>query len=220
MWRLIRNDRPSSPRQHTMKPTAKLAAPSLIFLAAAACAPTSFAEVIDLRAEKWKRTTVANVGTGAVQHTGDDTKLGSLRDRVMNRIAALPSVSGASRVEIKTIDVRLSIPDAQLDWAAVRHVQSSPQLYDPKYAAFAPVFASLLARFSKDKTASAVFCVAVDGKHFLGNDARLFRYGPEEELVASLEAALSALEKAIQSGAATDSPACEPGWEGGQEGPP
>lgn len=45
-------------------------------------APTMAAEeaavvaVRDLRAERWRTTAVINVGSAAIQHTGDDTRLG------------------------------------------------------------------------------------------------------------------------------------------------
>ena len=46
--------------------------------------------------------------------------------------------------------------------------------------------------------------------------ARLFRFGAEGELRASIEAAVTALAGNIVAGTTTTSPACAPGWEGGQ----
>lgn len=169
-------------------------------------------EAIDLRADRWKRTSVVNFGSGVVQYTGDDTKHGSFATMLEKRIRSVSGINRNTRIELKTADVRLSLPDARIDETAVNAARHAV----PQGAAFAPVVASLFSKFSKDKVASAVFCVSIDGKSFLGNNSRLFRYGAEEELDASIEAALKVLEQSIQSGAQTESPACEPGWEGGQ----
>ncbi len=174
---------------------------------------TAYAEVRDLRAQQWKSTTVRNVGTGVVQHFGDDTQLGTFTSLIGGRLKTILSPDSGP-VEIKTVDVRLSLPNARIDEVALQTVQlSSQSLGAPLIAA--PV-AALLSRFSKDKTASAVFCVSIGGKDYLGNDARLFRFGAESELRESVEAALVRLKAAVEAGASSTSPACEPGWEGGQ----
>lgn len=131
---------------------------------------------------------------------------------IEKRIRIVSGINQNTQIELKTADVRLSLPDARIDDIAVNVARHAV----PQGAAFAPAFAALFSKFSKDKVASAVFCVSIDGKNFLGNNARLFRYGAEEELDASIEAALKVLEQSIQSGAQTESPACEPGWESGQ----
>lgn len=181
-------------------------------LALSASSLAASIQVTDLRAGRWKRTSVVNVGTGVVQYTGDDTKYGSFATLVEKVIQQVPSVTESTRIELKTADVRLSLPDAKIDYDSV----NVARYVVPERAVFAPAFAALFSVFSKDKMASAVFCISIDGKNFLGNDSRLFRYGAQEELDASIEAALKVLGNAIQTDSTTESPACEPGWEGGQ----
>lgn len=185
----------------------------LLAVAFLAVGGPAVSDVRDLRADRWKKTTVANVGTGVVQYTGDDTKFGQFPVRIEDRLRALPEVKKSSLIEIKTIDVRLSLPDVHVDPLDIQ----AQQVAMPRGAALVPGIAYLFTNFSKNKSASAVFCVAVDGKNYLGNDAKLFRFGPEDELSESIERALKLLEQAIRSGNSVDSPACDPGWEGGQE---
>ena len=169
----------------------------------------------DLRDARWKVTTVEYLGTGVVQHLGDDTKLGSFADLITNRLQAAPLKTPISQVSIKTVDVRLSLPYARIDEGALGAAQRS----SPNAGLIAAPIVALLAGFSKDKSASAVLCVTVNGKDYLGNDARLFRFGAEDELRASIEAALEKLSKAVELEEASTSIACEPGWEGGQPRP-
>jgi hypothetical protein len=65
---------------------------------------------------------------------------------------------------------------------------------DRQQPIFFPGFAALFRMFSKDKLASAVFCISIDG-------------------------AWLNLENSVQAGASTSSPACEPGCDGGQDIP-
>lgn len=185
-------------------------------LALSASSLAASSDIVDLRAARWKRTYVANVGTGVVQYMGDDAKYGSFATLVEKSIRPVLRGAESLRIELKTADVRLSLPDTKVDEAAVNAARNAV----PAGAAFAPAIAALFSAFSKNKMALAVFCVSIDGKNFLGNDARLFRYGAQEELDASIEAALKVLSNAIQTGSETESPACEPGWEGGQEASP
>ncbi len=69
---------------------------------------------------------------------------------------------------------------------------------------------------TENKSASAVFCLNVDGRDYLGNNARLFRFGPEGEMRNSIDAAIALLSKNIAAGISSTSVACEAGWEGGQ----
>ena len=175
----------------------------------------SHAEVIDLRAERWKRTSVESTGRGVVQYTGDDTRFGPFSDLIEKRIRQIPGLAESTRIEIKTADVRLSLPNVVVDANRIHAVQAAV----PPGAAYVPGLAALLSTFSKDKTASAVFCVAINGKNFMGNEARLFRFGADGELNTAVEAALTMLKEAVQSDTPTESLACEPGWEGGQARP-
>lgn len=170
------------------------------------------AELLDRRAPQWKATTVRNVGTGVVQYTGDDTQFGNLAVLLRSRLVSSGALAASQPLEVKTTDVRLSLPDVKVDEEAVQAVQ----LVVPGGQVLAAPIAAILSAFSKNKAASAVFCVAIDGRHFLGNDARLFRFGAEGELRDAVESAIQRLTAAVRSGATTESPACDPGWEGGQ----
>jgi hypothetical protein len=195
-----------------MRSAAALLAALMVTSPTMAAEEAAVVAVRDLRAERWRTTAVINVGSAAIQHTGDDTRLGSFRTLVAKRIGALPNITPISVVSLKTADVRLSLPDVRVDQNAV---EVTGQLV-PNGALLAAPIAALISMFSKNKTASAVFCVSIDGKDYLGNDARLFRIGAEAELMDAVEVALQRLSKAVASGTATDSVACEPGWEGGQ----
>jgi hypothetical protein len=166
----------------------------------------------DLRAPEWHSTRVVNTTSGVVQHTGDDIfpdgTVGFLRERLSS---VLPTDSGIE-VQLKTSDIRIYLPNVKVDENALRATQNSVR--SGGYLAAPIVY--LLESFSRNKSASAVFCVAVGGKDYLGNDARLFRAGAEGELKASIDAAVKILAANIASGKPTTSPACEPGWEGGQ----
>jgi hypothetical protein len=166
--------------------------------------------VQDLRAAQWKRTAVVQLTTGVVQRVGDDLFPGkSLPDYLVSQLSPTLIASGAKAVSIKTADIRLSIPGAKVDETLL-----ATQVAMSGWIA-APIV-GLLAQTSKDKTAAAVLCASVDGRDYLGNDARLFRFGGEGELKQSIQAAIAALAKNISTGATTTSVACQPGWEGGQ----
>ena len=157
-------------------------------------------------------TTVRNVSTGVIQYSGDDIfpdgTVGFLRRRLAVVLSSDPSVV----VHLKTSDIQLYLPDVKVDSGAVAAAQRAV----PAGAIVAAPIAALLSSFSKNKSASAVFCVSVGSLNYLGNDARLFRFGAEEELRASIEAAVVGLASNIATGKPTTSPACEPGWQGGQ----
>jgi hypothetical protein len=168
------------------------------------------ATVQDLRADQWKKTAVLQLSTGVVQRVGDDLLPGkSLPDYLVSQLATVLSASGAKTVAIKTADIRLSIPGAKVDEGLLAIQVAMSGLVA------API-AHLLSQTTKDKTAAAVFCVSVDGRDYLGNDARLFRFGGEGELKQSIQAAINALAKNIAAGSVSTSVACQPGWEGGQ----
>jgi hypothetical protein len=168
------------------------------------------ATVADLRSDTWKRTQVLQTTTGVVQHLGDDRfPGGSLPDYLAQQLAETLNKKGAKSLAIKTTDIRLSIPGARIDQVQAATITAATGLVA------APMI-GLLSTMERNKTASAVLCVSVDGKDFLGNDGRLFAFGAEGELRASLAAAVNKLRQSIEAGTATSSPACEPGWEGGQ----
>jgi hypothetical protein len=166
--------------------------------------------VTDLRAAQWRITKVLQNAQGVVQHLGDDKfPGGSIPTYLTQRLARTLASVGAQSVAVKTTDVRLSIPDAKVDETQVATAVATSGLIA------APVFA-LLSTTSKNKSASAVFCLNVDGRDYLGDDARLFRFGPEGEIRESIDAAIAILDKNIVGGVTTKSVACEAGWEGGQ----
>ena len=171
------------------------------------------AEVVDLRAENWKTTHVLQTSSGVVQHLGDDRFPGSsLPGYIGQQLADLLNRQGVKRIRVKTTDVRLSIPGARVDpvqSVAVAAATGTTSL-------IAAPMVGLLSTMERNKTASAVLCVSIDGRDFLGNDGRLFAFGAEGELRSSLAAAIAKLRKNIESGVSSNSPACEPGWEGGQ----
>jgi hypothetical protein len=175
-------------------------------------APPDSVPVADLRAVEWRSTSVQNTSMGVVQHSGDDIfpdgTVGFLRRRLSVVLASKRGVD----VQLKTSDIQLFVPDVKVDPGAVGAAQRAV----PAGAMLAAPVAALLSSFSKNKSASAVFCLAVGGSNYLGNDARLFRVGAESELKASIEAAVATLAQNIAAGKPTTSPACEPGWEGGQ----
>jgi hypothetical protein len=178
----------------------------------AAVQPTAVlnAAVTDLRSEAWKRTQVLQTTTGVVQHLGDDRfPGGNLPAYIAQELTELLNKKGAKRLTIKTTDIRLSIPGARIDQVQAATITAVTGLVA------APMI-GLLSTMERNKTASAVLCVSVDGKDFLGNDGRLFAFGAEGELRASLAAAINKLRQSIESGTVSSSPACEPGWEGGQ----
>jgi len=174
--------------------------------------PQASIGIEDLRAPKWHATTILNTGTGVVQHTGDESfdsgTIGFLQARLAGVLASEPTAV----VRLKTSDIRLYLPDVTADENAIRAVQSSVR----KGAFLAEPMARLLSAFSKNKSASAVFCLSINDQDYLGSDARLFRMGAESELKSSIEAAVTVLAQNIASKTTTTSPACEPGWEGGQ----
>ena len=177
--------------------------------AAASEKPQFTGSVVDLRAPEWRNTKVIQTSQGVVQHLGDDGLPEGLPGFLVGRIGNSLSRVGARSVEIKTTDVRLSLPEAQLD-----EVQTSTMVVMHGLVALPVV--DLVSRFSRNKSASAVFCISVDGKDYLGNDSRLFRFGADEELRESIEAATAVLARNIESRAYSNSAACEAGWEGGQ----
>lgn len=178
-------------------------------------ATLAVADVQDLRAERWKRTTVVNVGTSAVQHTGDDTRLGPFPDLIERHLRSASAIDPSARLAVKTVAVSLTLPQTSVDEQAVATAQRAV----PSHALLAPIAGILLSRFSKDKSASAVFCVAINGQNYLGSDARLFRSGAEKALEESVQAGLEALVQAIRKQQVSASPACDAGWEGGQATP-
>jgi hypothetical protein len=168
------------------------------------------AQVEDLRADAWKKTQVIHTSTGVVQHLGDDRfPSGGLPAYVAQQLADLLNKNGAKKLTIKTTDVRLSIPGARVDPTQAAALTAATGLV-------AGPMIGLLSTMERNKTASSVLCVSVDGKDFLGNDGRLFAFGAEGELRSSLAAAINKLRQNIASGTPSSSPACEPGWEGGQ----
>jgi hypothetical protein len=178
----------------------------------AAVQPTAAlsAVVADLRSEAWKRTQVLQTTTGVVQHFGDDRfPGGNLSAYIAQQLTETLNKKGTKSLTIKTTDIRLSIPGARIDQIQAATVTAVTGLV-------AAPMVGLLSTMERNKTASAVLCVSVDGKDFLGNDGRLFAFGAEGELRASLAAAISKLRQSIESGTVSSSPACEPGWEGGQ----
>jgi hypothetical protein len=180
--------------------------------ASAASVPVT-AAVSDLRATEWKTTKVLQNSQGVVQHLGDDKfPGGSLPNHLAQRLARTLDKVKAQSVIVKTTDVRLSIPGARLD-----EIQLATAVGTSGVIA-APVFA-LLSTTTQNKSASAVFCLNIDGRDYLGNDARLFRYGPEGEMRESIEAAIAMLNNNIAAGVTSTSVACEAGWEGGQPRP-
>ncbi len=177
----------------------------------AVVAPSPFK---DLRAEKWRRTSLVNTTAGAVQHGGDDLfGSGGVTDYLTERLAN--SLPADAQVQLKTADIRLFVPGTRIDPTQLSTVQALV----PAGALAAGPIAALISGFSKNKSASAVFCISIAGKDYLGNDARLFRVGPDAELKDSIAAAAAVLAKNVASGTTTDSPACSPGWEGGQPQP-
>ena len=168
--------------------------------------------IVDLRSDEWLTTKVVNTGVGVVQHTGDSIFPTGTVGFLRQRLGAVLPTDPAVVIQLKTSDIRLSIPDAKVDQTTVQSLQHS----NPKGAYVVPVVALLTESFSKTKSASAVFCVAVNGQDYLGNDARFFRFGAEGEMKDSIDAAVASLARNIAAGNATASPACEPGWEGGQ----
>ena len=168
------------------------------------------AQVVDLRADSWKKTQVLQNAVGVVQHLGDDRLPGTnLPQYVAQELADLLNQRGVKRFAVKTADIRLSIPGAKLDQVQLANMVATTGLIA------APVM-SLLSTFERNKSASAVFCVSLDGRDYLGNDARLFSFGAEGELKDSLSAALAVLKQNVAAGKSSTSPACDPGWEGGQ----
>jgi hypothetical protein len=168
----------------------------------------------DLRAAKWRKTQLENTSAGAVQHGGDDLfGPGGVALYLMERLSN--SLPADEQPQLKTADIRLFVPGTRIDPTQLSTVQALV----PAGALVAGPIASLISRFSKNKSASAVFCISIAGKDYLGNDARLFRVGPESELRESIAAAAAVLAKNVASGTTTDSPACSPGWEGGQPQP-
>jgi hypothetical protein len=171
------------------------------------------AKVIDLRATKWKTTKILQNAQGVVQHVGDDKfPNGNLPAYLAQRLARALAVVSAQYVNVKTTDIRLSIPGARIDNTQLATGVATSGLIA------APVLA-LMSTTSQNKSASAVLCLNVDGRDYLGNDARLFRFGPEGELRESIEAAITVLEKNLAAGVSSTSVACEAGWEGGQARP-
>ncbi len=145
-----------------------------------------------------------------MQHLGDDKfPSGSLPTYLTKRLASTLASVKAQSVALKTTDIRLSIPAARIDETQLDTAIATSGLIA------APIFA-LMASTTENKSASAVFCLNVDGRDYLGNDARLFRFGPEGEMRDSIDAAIALLSKNIAAGISSTSVACEAGWEGGQ----
>jgi hypothetical protein len=168
------------------------------------------ASVTDLRSSEWKTTRLLSNSQGVVQHFGDNSfPGGSLPAYLAQRLAPSLATAGSSSMTVKTVDVRLSLPNAKLDDT---QVLTAVAMHGPVAA---PIF-QMLSTTARDKSASAVICVAVDGNDYLGNDARLFRFGPEGELRDAIDAAVALLGKNIAGRVTSDSVACQPGWEGGQ----
>ncbi|MFG5409698.1 hypothetical protein ABXN37_18395 [Piscinibacter sakaiensis] len=166
--------------------------------------------MLDLRAAVWKRTQVLQNNVGVVQHLGDDRfPGGSLPDYIAQQLADLLNGRDARTLGIKTTDIRLSIPGARID-------ENRAAVISATTGFVAAPMIGLLSTMERNKTASAVLCVSVDGKDYLGNDGRLFALGAEGELRSSLASAIKKLRDNFASGTVTSSPACERGWEGGQ----
>lgn len=110
---------------------------------------------------------------------------------------------------MKTTDIRLSIPGARIDDTQLATAVATSGLIA------APVLA-LMSTTTQNKSASAVLCINIDGRDYLGNDARLFRFGAEGEIRESIDAAIAVLNGNIAAGVSSTRVACEAGWEGGQ----
>lgn len=168
------------------------------------------AVVSDLRAIEWRVTKVLQNSQGVVQHLGDDKfPSGNLPTYLAQRLAGTLASVRARSVAVKTTAIQLSIPGARIDETQLATAVATSGL-------IAMPIVALMSTTSQSKSASAVFCLNVDGRDYLGNDARLFRFGPEGELRESIDAAIEVLNKNIAAGVSSTSVACEAGWEGGQ----
>lgn len=177
---------------------------------ASAVAVPVTAALTDLRAAEWRTSKVLQNSQGVVQHLGDDKfPSGNLPAYLTQRLARTLASVKAQSVAVKTTDIRLSIPGAKVDETQLAVAAAKSGLIA------APVL-SLMSTTDQNKSASAVFCLNVDGRDYLGNNARLFRFGPEGEVRESIDAAIAVLDKNIAAGITSVSVACEAGWEGGQ----
>lgn len=187
---------------------------AMAFLVGVACqieAKATPAVINDLRDPRWKDTRVVDTGAGVVQYTGDAAVSGGLISYLGLRLQN--HLDPSSKVALKTADIRLSLVGVSY---GVTHVFSDSAKVVLIGTLISVPISALMSAFEKNKSASAVICVSVDGNDYLGNDARLFRYGAETELRESIEAAVQRLIENIKHHRVTDSPACAPGWEGGQ----
>lgn len=169
--------------------------------------------ITDRRDPKWKALIVTNVGTGVVQYSGDSALPGGVVEYLRERIAKIPRITDQSRIILKTADVRLSLPSAKVSFTQV--ISSSGAMAVGGTLISAPISA-VLSSFEKNKSASAVFCINIDGADYFASDSRLFRFGAEAELRESIDAAITKLMSSVEKNAPATSVACEQGWEGGQ----
>lgn len=156
--------------------------------------------VHDLRDARWRESTIKLNVKGAVQYRGDDALPGGIPNYLWSHLKEALESKGAKSVSLKTADWRIAIPDLSI-----------PAL-GPNTLGIDQIHYILTAQSS----ASAVLCVSVDGIDYMGNHAHLFRSRSEQEAIVALSQALTVLRTNIQRGNSTDSPACQPGWEGGQ----
>ncbi|NBD19794.1 hypothetical protein GTZ97_03795 [Aquabacterium fontiphilum] len=163
-----------------------------------------------MRANHWKTTKVFSTSQGVIQHLGDEAFDGGIVKFLPQTLAPALHARNARTIVIKTFDVRLSLPDT----TKADPVMTSTLV--SMHGLIALPMIELMNQFSRNKTASAVICVNVDGNDYLGNDSNIFMWGAQEELENSIHRAIKILSKNIIQGEKTLSPACEPGWEGGQ----
>ena len=154
----------------------------------------------DLRAARWTKTSMAPNVKGVVQHRGDDALPGGIPNYLWSHLQATLEGKGVKHVALKTADWRIAIPDLNVP------------VLGPNTMRIDQIHHALTAQSS----ASAVLCISVDGVDYLGHHAHIFRSGSEQEAIVALSQALTVLRANIQRGHPTDSPACQPAWEGGQ----
>lgn len=167
----------------------------------------------DLRDSRWRTASAVDTGQGVVQYLGDAAVPNGIPALIQRQLSAVEWLRSDSKVQLKTADIRVSVPNVSLKGARV--ISNSQAVATIGTLASFPIW-TLLSSFEKNKSASAVFCVSVDGKDYLGNNARLFRYGADEELAGAIDVAVKTLVMNMRARRTTDSVACEAGIEGGQ----
>lgn len=154
----------------------------------------------DLRDPKWRATTITPHVKGIVQQRGDDAIIGGTPNYLWTHLQQTLLSRGAKHVQLKTADWRVALLDL------------SVPVLGPNTMGIDQIHHVLTA----ESSASAVVCISVDGVDYLGNHVRSFRSAPEPEALVALSEAVWALRANIENGMPSNSPACEPGWEGGQ----